>query len=266
MGFRLTKWYLDCVGADGEAVIAYWARAGWRGVSVAYAGLLRRAAAGEVVTSFTLRPGTEPRIVEGVVSWQCAGLGVRGEWRGGERHRAISRTLLEDSGGRVRWECVAPAAEVEVEQTGAAGTLRGLGYAERIEMTIAPWRLPIRELRWGRWISAERSVVWIDWRGRHPMTLIALDGAEVAGSVADLAVRMEGDTELTLSREGVIRSGRLGATVLGSIPGLRSVLPDAILSTQEDKWIGRGVLRSADGSTDEGWAIHEIVRFGGEGA
>ena len=63
----------------------------------------------------------------------------------------------------------APAAEVSVSLRGFA-PLRGTGYAERILITIPPWRLPIRELRWGRWIgeAASRSVVWIDWRGESP--------------------------------------------------------------------------------------------------
>lgn len=259
-GFRLSKWYMDCVGADGETLIAYFARVGWRGVSIAYAGLIRRAAAGDVASSFSLRPEAEPRHEGDSIAWECGDLDIRGEWR--PRLGAISRTLLQPEGGRVEWHCIAPAAAATIDWP--HGTLRGLGYIERIDMTIAPSRLPIRELRWGRFIGPRRNVVWIDWRGEHPLTLIVRDGIEVAGRVEDLAVHTSAGEELTFRRDGMIRSGRLGATVLASIPGLRSLLPEAILGTQEDKWVGRGVLRSADGSTEEGWAIHETVRFGRE--
>lgn len=41
----------------------------------------------------------------------------------------------------------------------------GTGYAERLDMTLAPWALPFEELRWGRFIGPSRSAVWIYWRG-----------------------------------------------------------------------------------------------------
>ena len=254
----LSKWYMDCIGADGECMIAYWARASWREMSVTYGGLLRRAASGEVESRSTLRPGREPLERDGEVRWACGALGISGEWHA--RGAPIVRELWRGDAGKVRWSCIAPAAEASVMLGGRE--LRGPGYVERIEMTVAPWRLPIRELRWGRWIGPRGSLVWIDWRGGHPLTLIAADGREASGTVGDIAVQTSNGDVLELARHGVIRSGKLGATVLGAIPGLGALLPDAILSTQEDKWIGRSERRSADGAREEGWAIHEIVRFG----
>jgi hypothetical protein len=93
-----------------------------------------------------------------------------------------------------------------------------------------------------------------------------LDGGPVEGVVEDCGVQVAEGPRLIITESNVIRSGRLGATVLGSIPVLRSAVPDAIMNTQEDKWIGRGVLVAEDGSEEEGWAIHEIVRFGQERA
>lgn len=262
VGFQLTKWYLDCVSEDGEAVIAYWARAAWRGLAVGYAGLLQRSASGEVASSFTLRPGAEPCQEGDTIRWRCDALGLCGEWRC--RVAAAGRELFRAGAGAIDWECAAPAAEVEMKL--ARGTLSGLGYSERLELTIAPWKLPIRELRWGRWIGPTSNVVWIDWRGEHPLTLILLGGEQVHGEVLDHEVRIAEGPRLVVSDNRVLRSGDLGATVLDSIPILRSALPEAILHTHEEKWIGRGVLTGADGVTEEGWAIHEVVRFSREGA
>ncbi len=262
-GFQFTKWYLDCVGPDGEAAIAYWARLRWHGFGLAYSGLLHRAVDGRVEASSTLRPGPGPIAESGRINWSCGALDAEGEWR--PRTAPYSAELWRNAEGRgVQWDCIAIAAKARVRA--GPGVIEGFGYAERIELTVVPWSLPIRELRWGRWIGANRSLVWIEWRGGHPLTLILLDGTPVPGVVEDHGVQVRDGLRLEISGRSVIRSGRLCATVLGSIPVLRSMVPDAILSTQEDKWISRGMLRDIGGIDEEGWAIHEIVRFGGERA
>ena len=54
----------------------------------------------------------------------------------------------------------------------------GTGYAERLELSIRPWRLPIRELRWGRFVSEGASMAWIDWQGADPTEVIRALGYE----------------------------------------------------------------------------------------
>lgn len=262
-GFRLTKWYLDCVSQDGEAFIAYWAWLGWQGFGLAYAGLLHRATDGRVEMTSTLWPGKGPRVEGGRIVWSRGGLKLRGEWR--PRTVPYGAKLWSGDDGRgVEWDCIAGAAEARIESGGRV--IQGLGYAEKLVLTVVPWKLPIRELRWGRWIGERRSLVWIEWRGEHPLTLVLLDGCAVQGVVEDDGVRVEGGPRLEIRDSNVIRSGELGATVLGSIPVLRSAVPDVIMNTHECKWIGRGVLTGAAGETEEGWAIHEVVRFGREQA
>lgn len=134
----------------------------------------------------------------------------------------------------------------------------GMGYAELLEMTVAPWKLPIRELRWGRWLSENSSVTWIDWQGAFPLSLVLEDGIPSEGCVADDGVKM-GDRCLRLTTDRVIRSGTLGATVLGSLGGIGDALPPALARTHEQKWLSRGSLEP---QRLQGWAIHERVVFG----
>ena len=60
------------------------------------------------------------------------------------------------------------------------GLRSGLGYAERLVLTIPPWKLPIETLRWGRFLSPSDWIVWIDWQGEHPQTIVYRNGARVA--------------------------------------------------------------------------------------
>ncbi len=129
-------------------------------------------------------------------------------------------------------------------------------------MTIAPWSLPIRELRWGRAISDVASIVWIEWRGEHPLVLTVVDGdAHDAGEIADSHIAT-GDASVALSEARVLRDGAIGTTALASIPGLSRIAPLAWLGSRETKWVSRADIHTRAG-TSRGWAIHEVVRFQG---
>ena len=138
----------------------------------------------------------------------------------------------------------------------------GFGYAERLRLTIPPWRLPIRTLRWGRYVSAQRSLVWIDWTGESACRAVFLNGRPAtAVRVDDDGVELAGGTRATFDRGLIVRSGTLGRTVLGAIPGLRSAAPARIFQVEECKWRSRTLVSAAGGESEEGWSIHEVVRW-----
>jgi len=161
----------------------------------------------------------------------------------------------------VEWTCTAPAADVVVHAPGGA-VVHGRGYAERLVMTLPPWRLPIRELRWGRWIAADqvRSLVWIDWRGAAPATWVLRDGALCAGAtVSDTEVCAGGDVAPIAARR-LLHSRRL-EDVIGTIAPLRALLPPGILAMEDTRWACGDPLGAPDGSSVSGAAIAELVRF-----
>jgi hypothetical protein len=141
--------------------------------------------------------------------------------------------------------------------------LEGTGYAERLELSVRPWRLPIRELRWGRFLSGGSSLVWVDWRGSSPLSLALLDGRRVAvASVDDTSVVLdEPRARLALRASAVLRDGLLGGPVLGRVPGLSRTLPARMLKVHETRWLGSGVLELEDGTRREGNALFEVVRW-----
>jgi hypothetical protein len=150
---------------------------------------------------------------------------------------------------------VAPAARVT-----RGGRDAGLGYAERIETTLAPWNLPIRELRWGRFVSEGASLAWIDWGGPYPLRLVLHDGRVSENAAVDDAHVTTRTSLLSLERPRVLREGPIGTTALARVPLVRDALPVRLLALSETKWISRGTLHDLHGR-HEGWAIHEVVRW-----
>lgn len=240
----MTKWYLDCVDERGNLSIAYWARLRWRALSLIRASILQLRQ-GRVTTRARSGRIAAPQLDGDSLSWR--GLGLQIEMR---RRAARFATSLVDG---VLWRCEMPRAEGVIRDD--QGELRGDGYAEVIEMSLAPWKLPIDELRWGRFVTPADSVVWIDWRGPRPLTLVLRDGSpDRAAMVHDSKISLENE-ELILDQRQTIRDAMLGALVK------RVPLPKRIAQAREQKWRSRGRLMRDGAVVGSGWSIHELVCF-----
>lgn len=168
-------------------------------------------------------------------------------------------TLFESREGAAIWRCEIPNAETTVSSAGRV-ELQGDGYAEILEMSLPPWKLPIRELRWGRFATGAGSVVWIDWRGPNPLTLVTHDGVrDPSASVGDDTICWSGG-HVTLEQHQRIRDTKIGAA-LSAIPLLGRRLPQRIREAREQKWCSRARLARDGRPLESGWAIHELVSF-----
>jgi hypothetical protein len=247
--FRLQKWYFDCVAPDGEVFIGYRAGLRFKALELAYGGLIsRHPGEKKALTRFTLAPGAAP---DRSLSLSIPRLGVQGHWEAGQ---GPIDAILHPG---VHWNCLAPRARVELGLRGRS-SFAGQGYAEVMELGMAPWRLPIQELRWGRFVSDNSSLVWIDWRGSLPLTRVYLDGKLLEDAqVTDREVRgLAGGREIRLGLDTVdpLIEGKLSMTALRGIPGIKKVLPQAIRDLHQCKWLSPGTLEGAPG-----WIIHEVV-------
>src|SRR5262249_51145538 len=140
--------------------------------------------------------------------------------------------------------------------------VRGLGYAERLVMSIAPWDLPIEELRWGHFTAEGASVVWLDWRGPYPKRIVLKHGARVNGVVDDLIVEVPDDeARVTLGEGEIVPHGPLGSNALAAIAELHPILPSKLLSMVERKMLSPATLDQPFTSPVRGWAITELVRW-----
>ena len=253
--FLLSKWYMDCASESGEIVIAYAARLKWRAVTLHYASLLIHEPGHKPRVQTTMRSSTEPKLDGDVITWTSEALGASGKWT--SLARAEPETIFASPDGDVKWHCHQPRSRAEI--TIGDRVVRGLGYAEHLELSVEPWHMPIDSLRWGRFVGERTSLVWIDWHGAHDKKLVLLDGKPLASpEIDERAVGGEG-VHLDIDEGTTLRSGKLGKTALELVPGLER-FPMRILAVDEHKWTSRGTLEDAAGR-DEGFVIHEIVRW-----
>jgi len=168
------------------------------------------------------------------------------------------RTIFQQEEGVVRWKCLQPRsrAQVRINQR----TMSGLGYAECLTLTVLPWKLPLKELRWGRFVSPRDSLVWVDWKGAYNTSFALLNGeqCELARATNDEVVTA--GARLRIGESFALRKGRLKRTILPDVPALGKLLPGSLWGIEEQKWCSRGELIRGDGRSS-GWVIHEVVHW-----
>jgi len=286
--FQLQKWYFDLVTTEGTAFLGYAARLRLGPFPFTYRATLisdpvpaqaaSRASAdseggggappashAHTAEQYTLRSSPDPdELDSGVVTWGCPPLALEGRWD--PTTPALTRRLLDDSNGTIDWACLAPGAEAEVTVGGRR--LKGLGYVEVLSTTVPPTKLPLDTIIWGRFLGPGTSIVWIEWRGRHPQHRVMVNGADQPaaslvcnGSGASEAVELPGmGARLELGAPRVIREGPL-LDILSVAPKLSKRIPGDVGQTHERKLLSEGVFSFPGGAPIHGWAIHEVVKW-----
>lgn len=253
--FLLTKWYLDAVSDDGDAVIVYAAELVWRGVRVRYNSALRKH--GATVDSLTaIQHCSLPSQSGDAICLDIQSLSLAGTWTADAV--PVTHNVYESADGDVTWNCLQPRSRVRIR----AGELEfdGLGYVECLTLTIPPWRLPMSELRWGRFTSAQDSVAWVDWKGPFSNRFAIHNGElSVPEVVSDSHLALPA-LSLDMEEGFTLRDGELRTSVLRNAPALAKLLPQSLFGVREHKWLSRGLCRAA-GRTSSGWIIHEVVHW-----
>jgi hypothetical protein len=256
VGFFLTKWYLDVVTDDGSVAIAYWAEVRWQRLRQPLCGVLLHPAGQPAAPwRFSGRRAGPPVADASGLRWSAEPLDLTIEFA--RREQGFGRRLLQGPDGVIDWHCEIPRADVRLRV--GETLLEGSGYAERIELSVLPWRIPADEIRWGRFLADGASLVWIDWRGERPQQLVFHDGRLVGdAAVSEEAVGCADALRLRLDTAGVVSDDALGG-LLAPLETLRPLLVP-IMRTQQTRWLSRGELCRGDGAPVQGWALHELVR------
>lgn len=257
--FSLDKWYLDVVTDVGDVAILYAARLRWGAFRASYASAMAIERDGAHREARTVRGVVPPRHDARELTWQNKALDVDGRWRLGAR--PIRRTLASTADGEIRWSCRVPRGYASV-RIGACA-YEGIGYAERLRLTIPPWKLPFDTLRWGRHASDGHAVVWIAWRGADRQSWVWADGREQPNAVVTDA----GVSGLTDGLELCIGSGRdvVDRRVLAAfadlLPGIAHLVAGPLADMHERKRVERSALVRAGQPVDHGWTLREVVTW-----
>lgn len=252
-GFRLRKWYFDVVSAEGRAVIGYVAHVAWGPMSLHYASILDGTR-----SKATLFGATDPEPSAGKLTWACPALQA-GAALVARAAPLPELRVLDLPDGTIDWSCFLPSADARFDVDGVGVT--GLGYGEVLSMTLAPWKLAWRELRWGRFVGERVHLVWLDTRNDDGSgeTWVFENGVRLEGArVSEAEIGGPTGARLRIEAGDVLREGRLGDTVLNLVPEASSIFPGRVLGLYECKWrsLGHHVP-----SGERGWVIHEVVRW-----
>jgi hypothetical protein len=266
--FRFTKWYYDLLTPGGLAAMAYAAELSWRPAQLGYGQIFIQDAQGRTFSRSRLQKGQVIEETErGVLAWRSRPIGVSFTHErvdGGSSHE-----LLSTSDGFVRWEVLHARSRALLELSDApehlvehlATHLGGAGYVERVTMTIPPWRLPLKQLRWGHFVGERSSMVWLAWDGPHTTSRYLLNGEVTEGAMPSADEVHAGGTKLRLGARRVLREGTLGQVALRELRGALEFVPLGFLAAHEQKWVVACEATLADGTKDAGWAIDERVDF-----
>jgi len=257
--FHLEKWYLDVLAPDGTVLIVY---VGW--LSLLGGGPCRVLAdlfrPGEPPRSAGAR-GRRPRGGAGALDLGAArldgeglrlatpGLEGRLRWRARHPAAALGAPFLRAGRGRLDWVVQVPDADVagELRWPGGGMELRGRGYCDRVSTDIPLWRLPVRELTWGRIAAGDHASTWaeaITTGGRVGAGWV--DGREAPPEACRGSL---GPPRLLVDAGALDRAGlRLGPA--------RALLRRLARDPHETKWACEAALGGA-----RGVAIHERVRW-----
>ena len=246
--------------------IVYATELRWRGVHLHLSSVLA-GAEGNVRTQTSI---SKCRILQtgDRITAEAPKQGVKGVWDADSR--PCERVIYETEAGGIQWRCFQPRSRTEVriknctskgDRTSKANrTIHGLGYAECLTVTVLPWSLPLKELRWGRFVSPRDSLVWVDWKGAYDTSFAMVNGEErelLSATGEEVATP---EAKLRIGCGFTLREGRLRSTILPDVPALDKLLPGSLFRVEETKWCSRGEMFSGNHSSS-GWVIHEVVHW-----
>lgn len=255
--FNLEKLYLDCIDAHGNCFVIYYAKLQYSVIKLIYSGLIFSDTTGFTLEKASLKNLAQPQI-DDLLLFDNPSLLIKGEWE--KISESISISLYSDNlGNDVVWNCHHPKTLTNIRYMDKQ--FQGFGYAETLSISIKPWNLPIDELRWGRFLSQNTTIIWIHWQGEHPLNKIICNGIIHNDAIfeANNLIFDSGKAVLTFQNEIILRKGKL-SNILATMPWLKIIFNSRILRTIEIKYKSKTVF-SKNSIIETGWSLYEIVTW-----
>lgn len=255
--FELQKWYFDCINSNREVFIGYAAKLKFGLIKLNYSSIIIVEKNGQHKQKQSFSFG-ELKEKNKSLEWLNDLLDVNGKWLG--KSGGNKNILYDGKEGRIIWQCLKPNAKVLINHAGK--TIEGLGYAEKLYMTVPPWKLPFDELRWGRFISdnQKKYFIWIDWKGKLCKNWVWSDSGFFQGNIKDDIIITK-KQKLILKNSKPIRLGNVSNSLFGRLKFLSNLFPKKLQNIEENKFLNRGQLFLKDGPKINGSSINEAVKW-----
>lgn len=262
--FYLTNWFLDCVDEQGNAAIGCAASMRWHEKEIPYTGLLLYQEGKGVSGRSRFQDLNWPSQMGDQIIWEDSSFGISGWWEADAP--PLTARLYHSDKGFIEWQCFHPRSRALFDIADGPA-VKGLGYAERLVLTVEPWKAPVEQLRWGRYLSEKGYLVWIELRGTPSRQWVWYNGAPVEGAIIgddalhlpQLGVQLQLGESVVLEAEKKIFN--IVRSLVDYLPGFNRAVPRFFLYSNEQKWRSRGRLLEQGRPLSEGWAIHELADF-----
>jgi hypothetical protein len=254
--FKLEKLYFDLIDKDGNCFILYWAKLHWWFFKFTYSGILFSNSSDHTYEKSSLKKIIKPTGTDNT-QFDHPDLQFKGQWI--RLDPAVSLLLYKDEWKHsVFWNCYQPKSRAEIKFKNQS--YQGLGYTESILLEIQPWKLPIYELKWGRFLSDNYCVIWIQWQGEHPLNKLFCNGQLYEDAVFENNIIKFNQDQFKLEflDPTIIRSGSL-AEVLSSMPWFKMLFKKSVLNTIERKCKSITRFYQREQLVERGWSIFETV-------
>jgi hypothetical protein len=195
-----------------------------------------------------------PRDVDGAVVWPSPGPGGGDglRWQG-SRPREVA--LWRRDRQLLMWNPLVLNGPV----SGAGLSPSARGYAERLTLNFAPWKVGLQRLKWGRFCGVRHSLVWIEWEGLHPMRKALLDGQERQLDEVSLDRVACAEATLRLTQRRALVEESISEGALRALPLPRRLAGLQFFRGLESKWFARGELILDGRAEDSGHVVFEEV-------
>lgn len=262
--FYLAKWYLDCTDDQGNTAIGQAANMRWHNIEVPYTGLLMYEEGKGAAERSRFEDLNWPNQMGDQIIWEDNSFGISGWWEADSP--PLTARLYHSEKGYVDWQCFQPRSRASFDIADGP-IIQGLGLAERLVFTIEPWKIPLEQARWGRYLSEKDYLIWIELRGAPPRQWVWYNGVAVEGAAIEdeavhlpqLGLHLELGSSSTLEEEKKIL--HIVQSLVEYVPGFNRTVPRFFLHAGEHKWRSRGKLMERGLVKNEGWAIHQLVDF-----
>jgi hypothetical protein len=256
--FYLKKLYLDSIDEHGNCFVVYWANLKFSFFNIVYSGLIFSDAENLSYEKSSFRKFSKPENSD-VIIFDNHSLKLQGTWH--RQDSPVSILLFTDkNGNKLFWDCHHPKTSTSIVYKGRI--YQGLGYAETLTLPIKPWKLPIDQLRWGRFLSHNHTIIWINWKGAYPLNKLIWNGQLIDDAIfKDSYITFDnGKSVLTFHEKSIIREGKL-IKLLSKMPWLRIIFNSKILNTLEIKYKASTSFSRNHTVLEKGWSLFEIVTW-----
>jgi hypothetical protein len=258
VSYILEKQYLDCIDDRGNCFIIYRAELHYLFITIHYSELVFCNSEDVTTDISSLKKTIKPESGE-VLKYLNTSLEIKGSWKRID-NLLPSYSFRDSESKELIWNCHHPKTNAEIDYKGTRFT--GYGYAETLLLSIKPCNLPLDEIRWGRFLSGEYSVIWLSWKGTFPLNKLYCNGVEYNDAeYGEKSLNFDGGGYQLLFREiATIRSGKL-SSLFPAKPWMKIFFNKSVLNTTEIKYKSKSLLMHDNKVTATGWSIFEIVTW-----